>query len=100
MNDATGARLTLRSNATGETNGFRIDASGGLTDLGYDPRVGVTSLILVLAVMNGATAKLASSVAPVLEDKGCEEGAEDGEGEGTVVMAMQCSGTFRKSPAS
>jgi flagellar hook-associated protein 2 len=52
VNDATGARLTLRSNATGETNGFRIDASGGLTDLGYDPRIGVTSLIQTLPAQN------------------------------------------------
>jgi len=52
VNDATGSRLTLRSNATGETNGFRIDASGGLTDLGYDPRVGVTSLIQTLPAQN------------------------------------------------
>lgn len=52
VNDATGARLTLRSNATGETNGFRIDASGGLTDLGYDPRIGVTSMIQTLPAQN------------------------------------------------
>lgn len=52
VNDASGARLTLRSTATGETNGFRIDAGGGLTDLGYDPRVGVTSLIQTLPAQN------------------------------------------------
>ena len=52
VNDATGSRLTLRSNATGETNGFRIDASGGLTDLGYDPRIGVTSMIQTLPAQN------------------------------------------------
>lgn len=52
VNDASGARLTLRSTATGETNGFRIDASGGVTDLGYDPRVGVTSLIQTLPAQN------------------------------------------------
>jgi flagellar hook-associated protein 2 len=52
VNDASGARLTLRSTATGETNGFRIDAGGGLADLGYDPRVGVTSLIQTLPAQN------------------------------------------------
>lgn len=52
VNDASGARLTLRSTATGETNAFRIEASGGLTDLGYDPRVGVTSLIQTLPAQN------------------------------------------------
>jgi flagellar hook-associated protein 2 len=52
VNDASGSRLTLRSTATGETNGFRIDAGGGLTDLGYDPRVGVTSLIQTLPAQN------------------------------------------------
>jgi flagellar hook-associated protein 2 len=52
VNDATGARLTLRSTATGEVNGFRIDAGGGLADLGYDPRVGVTSLIQTLPAQN------------------------------------------------
>jgi len=52
INDATGARLSLRSTASGETNGFRIEASGGLTDLGYDPRVGVTSLIQTLPAQN------------------------------------------------
>lgn len=52
VNDASGARLTLRSTATGETNGFRIEASGGLADLGYDPRVGVTSLIQTLPAQN------------------------------------------------
>lgn len=52
VNDANGARLTLRSTATGQTNGFRIEASGGLADLGYDPRVGVTSLIQTLPAQN------------------------------------------------
>jgi flagellar hook-associated protein 2 len=52
VNDSNGARLTLRSTATGETNGFRIDAGGGLADLGYDPRVGVTSLIQTLPAQN------------------------------------------------
>lgn len=52
VNDASGARLTLRSTTSGETNGFRIEATGGLTDLGYDPRVGVTSLIQTLPAQN------------------------------------------------
>lgn len=52
VNDASGARLTLRSIASGETNGFRIDGGGGLADLGYDPRVGVTSLIQTLPAQN------------------------------------------------
>lgn len=52
VNDASGSRLTLRSTATGEVNGFRIDAAGGLADLGYDPRVGVTSLIQTLPAQN------------------------------------------------
>ncbi|KQY86504.1 flagellar filament capping protein FliD [Pelomonas sp. Root1444] len=52
VNDANGARLTLRSTATGETNGFRIEATGGLADLSYDPRVGVTSLIQTLPAQN------------------------------------------------
>ncbi len=52
INDASGARLTLRSNDTGASNGFSIQASGGLSDLGYDPRVGVTSLIQTLPAQN------------------------------------------------
>ncbi|MCY4743639.1 flagellar filament capping protein FliD [Pelomonas sp. UHG3] len=52
VNDASGARLTLRSSTSGETNAFRIEATGGLTDLGYDPRVGVTSLIQTLPAQN------------------------------------------------
>ncbi|RZJ07243.1 MAG: flagellar hook protein [Rubrivivax sp.] len=52
VNDATGARLTLRSTASGETNGFVIEASGGLSNLAYDPRVGVTSMIQTLPAQN------------------------------------------------
>ncbi|MEO6277108.1 flagellar filament capping protein FliD [Roseateles sp.] len=52
VNDANGSRLTMRSTASGETNGFRIDAGGGLADLGYDPRVGVSSLIQTLPAQN------------------------------------------------
>ena len=52
VNDSTGARLTLRSTETGETNAFRIEGTGGLTSLSYDPRVGVTSLIQTLPAQN------------------------------------------------
>ncbi|PTT76217.1 flagellar hook protein [Pelomonas sp. HMWF004] len=52
VNDANGSRLTLRSTASGATNGFRIDAGGGLADLGYDPRIGVTSMIQTLPAQN------------------------------------------------
>lgn len=52
VNDSTGARLTLRSTETGETNAFRIEGTGGLTSLAYDPRVGVTSLIQTLPAQN------------------------------------------------
>lgn len=52
VNDASGARLTLRSTNSGEVNGFRIDATGALTSLAYDPRVGVTSLIQTLPAQN------------------------------------------------
>jgi flagellar hook-associated protein 2 len=52
VNDATGARLSLRSIATGETDGFRIEATGGLSSLAYDPRIGVTSLIQTLPAQN------------------------------------------------
>ncbi len=52
VNDATGARLTLRSTETGETNAFRIEGTGGLTSLSYDPRIGVTSLIQTLPAQN------------------------------------------------
>jgi flagellar hook-associated protein 2 len=41
VNDASGARLSIRSNTTGETNGFRINVSEtgatGLNRLQYDP---------------------------------------------------------------
>jgi flagellar hook-associated protein 2 len=52
VNDSTGARLTLRSTETGETNAFRIEGTGGLSSLSYDPRVGVTSLIQTLPAQN------------------------------------------------
>ena len=52
VSDANGARLSLRSTATGATNGFTVSGSGGLTDLGYDPRVGVSSMIQTLPAQN------------------------------------------------
>lgn len=52
VNDASGSRLVLRSTNSGETNGFRIDAGGGLADLGYDPRVGVSAMIQTLPAQN------------------------------------------------
>jgi flagellar hook-associated protein 2 len=42
VNDASGARLSIRSNTTGETNGFRINVAetgaAGLARLQYDPQ--------------------------------------------------------------
>jgi flagellar hook-associated protein 2 len=52
VNDTTGSRLVVRSTASGESNGFRIDAGGGLADLGYDPRVGVSAMIQTLPAQN------------------------------------------------
>jgi flagellar hook-associated protein 2 len=52
INDANGARLVLRSSETGASNGFRIDATGGLTDLGYDPRNGVSQMVQTLPAQN------------------------------------------------
>ncbi|HEY0954441.1 MAG TPA: flagellar filament capping protein FliD [Roseateles sp.] len=52
VNDSNGARLTLKSTATGETNAFRIEGTGGLTSMSYDPRIGVTSLIQTLPAQN------------------------------------------------
>lgn len=52
VNDSTGSRLSLRSTNSGETNAFRIETTGGLGDLGYDPRIGVTSLIQTLPAQN------------------------------------------------
>ena len=55
LNDASGARLVLRSSATGAVNGFRIgvtDADGanadsaGLSALAYDPQGGASSMTL------------------------------------------------------
>jgi flagellar hook-associated protein 2 len=61
VNDATGARLVLRSTATGEENGFRIsvaDADGndhdaaGLSRLAFDPASGVSQMTQTLAAAN------------------------------------------------
>ena len=63
LSDATGARLVLRSTATGATNGFRIgvtDSDGnntdaaGLSALAFDPSVGVTTMPQALAAANAA----------------------------------------------
>jgi flagellar hook-associated protein 2 len=45
LNDAGGARLLMRSTATGEANGFRSTVTGGgtLAGLAYDPSAGITS---------------------------------------------------------
>ena len=63
LSDATGARLVLRSTATGASNGFRIgvtDSDGnntdaaGLSALAFDPSVGVTTMPQALAAANAA----------------------------------------------
>lgn len=60
VNDANGARLSIRSDETGEENGFRItateniddnDPNTGLSVLGYDPG-GATSMTLNQAALN------------------------------------------------
>ena len=61
LTDATGARLVLRSTATGAENGFRIgvlDADGnntdaaGLSALAFDPSAGVTRMAQAQAASN------------------------------------------------
>lgn len=63
INDASGARLSLRSTATGAENGFRITASEttddgntatGLSALGYDAAVAGTPMTLNQAAANAA----------------------------------------------
>jgi len=63
LTDATGARLVLRSSATGETNGFRIgvaDSDGGNSDglglsaLAFDPSAGILTMAQALAASNAA----------------------------------------------
>ena len=61
LSDASGARLVLRSAATGAENGFRVavtdidggngDASG-LSALAYDPQAGVTAMTLAQGAAN------------------------------------------------
>jgi len=61
LSDASGARLVLRSTATGASNGFRIgvtDTDGnntdaaGLSALAFDPSAGVTTMAQALAAAN------------------------------------------------
>ena len=63
LSDANGARLVLRSTATGAANGFRIgvlDAdgnntdAGGLSALAFDPSAGVTTMAQALAAANAS----------------------------------------------
>jgi flagellar hook-associated protein 2 len=63
VTDSSGARLVIRSNATGESNGFRIgvtDNDGnntdglGLSALAYDPAAGVLTMGRALAASNAA----------------------------------------------
>lgn len=63
LTDANGARLVLRSAATGEMNGFRVgvtDADGndfdgvGLSALAFDPSAGILTMAQALAAANAA----------------------------------------------
>jgi len=63
LTDASGARLVLRSAATGEANGFRIavsDTDGnnsdgiGLSALAFDPSAGILTMAQALAAANAA----------------------------------------------
>ena len=63
LTDASGARLVLRSAATGEMNGFRIgvtDTDGnnsdglGLSALAFDPSAGILTMAQALAAANAA----------------------------------------------
>jgi len=63
LTDASGARLVLRSSATGETNGFRIGVTdsdgndtdaGGLSALAYDPDSGISTMTLAQAAADAA----------------------------------------------
>ncbi len=63
LTDASGARLVLRSAATGETNGFRIgvtDNDGnnfdgvGLSALAFDPSAGILTMAQALAAANAS----------------------------------------------
>jgi flagellar hook-associated protein 2 len=61
VTDASGARLTFTSKATGESNGFRVSAAdsdgnntdaAGLSQLAYDPLSSANSLTLSLQAVN------------------------------------------------
>jgi flagellar hook-associated protein 2 len=63
LTDASGARLVLRSTATGESNGFRIgvaDSDGGnfdglgLSALAFDPSAGILTMAQALAAANAS----------------------------------------------
>ena len=63
LSDANGARLVLRSTATGAANGFRIGVtdtdgnntnSAGLSALAFDPSAGVTTMAQALAAANAS----------------------------------------------
>jgi flagellar hook-associated protein 2 len=63
LTDASGARLVLRSAATGEANGFRIgvtDTDGnnsdglGLSALAFDPSAGILTMAQALAAANAS----------------------------------------------
>jgi flagellar hook-associated protein 2 len=63
LTDASGARLVLRSSATGEANGFRIgvtDNDGnnidglGLSALAFDPAAGILTMAQALAAANAS----------------------------------------------
>lgn len=63
LSDAAGARLVLRSAATGEANGFRIgvtDTDGnnsdglGLSALAFDPSAGILTMAQALSAANAA----------------------------------------------
>jgi flagellar hook-associated protein 2 len=63
LTDTSGARLVLRSSATGAANGFRVsvtDADGtntnaaGLSALAFDPSAGVTTMAQAQAAANAA----------------------------------------------
>jgi flagellar hook-associated protein 2 len=57
LSDANGARLVLRSAATGANNAFRIrvdDNGSGLSALAFDPSMGITTMGQALAAANAA----------------------------------------------
>jgi flagellar hook-associated protein 2 len=63
LTDASGARLVLRSSATGEANGFRVGAVDndgnnfdglGLSALAFDPSAGILTMAQALAAANAS----------------------------------------------